>query len=139
MSCSRKTNRWPMCQFYGILNMAFINSYVIYTHNMFEAKLKPLSRSEYMKKLHFSLVQMQISERLEIPTLRNSVRENIASVLPHSTESSDGVCQQPKKAKRKICAFCPSFKRRMTKSICSKCKKSLCGEHKIELCASCMK
>lgn len=30
MSCSRKTNRWPMTMLYGILNMAFVNSYVIY-------------------------------------------------------------------------------------------------------------
>ncbi|KAJ0171852.1 hypothetical protein K1T71_012615 [Dendrolimus kikuchii] len=29
MSCSRKTNRWPMCVFYGMLNIAFINSYVL--------------------------------------------------------------------------------------------------------------
>lgn len=35
MSCSRNTNRWPMTMFYGILNMAFVNSYVIYCHNIY--------------------------------------------------------------------------------------------------------
>lgn len=30
MLCSRKTSRWPMAVFYGILNMAFVNSAIIY-------------------------------------------------------------------------------------------------------------
>lgn len=30
MSCSRKTNSWPMAMFYGILNMAILNPYIIY-------------------------------------------------------------------------------------------------------------
>lgn len=34
MSTSRKTKRWPMCMFYGMINIASINSYVIYVHNM---------------------------------------------------------------------------------------------------------
>lgn len=34
MSCSRKTNRWPMCLFYGMLNIAFVNAYIIYRHNV---------------------------------------------------------------------------------------------------------
>ncbi|XP_058983469.1 piggyBac transposable element-derived protein 4-like [Musca domestica] len=38
MSCSRKTNRWPMAVFYGMLNAAFINSYVIYAHNLISIK-----------------------------------------------------------------------------------------------------
>lgn len=34
MSCSRKTNRWHMAVFYGMLNLSFVNSYVIYCHNV---------------------------------------------------------------------------------------------------------
>ncbi|KAK9753473.1 Transposase IS4 [Popillia japonica] len=64
MSCSRKTKRWPMCMFFGILNMAFVNSYVIYVHNMLTAKKKPLSRREFMKQLHADLVTPHMLERL---------------------------------------------------------------------------
>ncbi|KAG0726568.1 PiggyBac transposable element-derived protein 4 [Chionoecetes opilio] len=31
-SCSRKTKRWPLCLFYGILNAALINSWIIHKH-----------------------------------------------------------------------------------------------------------
>ncbi|CAK1581385.1 unnamed protein product [Parnassius mnemosyne] len=30
MSTSRKTNRWPLCLFYDILNLSIVNAYVIY-------------------------------------------------------------------------------------------------------------
>nr|CAH7714948.1 unnamed protein product [Callosobruchus chinensis] len=33
-SCSRKTRRWPLCVFYGMLNIACINSWIIYNHNL---------------------------------------------------------------------------------------------------------
>lgn len=49
MSCLRKTNRWPMCMFYGMLNMTFINSYVVYSHNMFNKKKKNTTES---KRIH---------------------------------------------------------------------------------------
>nr|CAI5847272.1 unnamed protein product [Callosobruchus analis] len=32
-SCSRKTRRWPLCILYGMLNMACINSWIIFNHN----------------------------------------------------------------------------------------------------------
>lgn len=138
MSCARKTNRWPMATFFGMLNMAFINSFVIYSHNMLESGSKPLSRRNYMKSLHSSLIQKQLMNRLSRVTLPNLARENISSGLIDKNENNNEN-QSNLNAKRKICAFCPSAKRRMTKTICSKCQKSLCGEHKFDLCASCVK
>lgn len=41
--------------------------------------------------------------------------------------------------KRKICALCPYNLRRMTKTVCRILGKSICGEHKFEICASCIK
>lgn len=40
MSSNRKTNRWPMAVFYGMLNMAFVNYYIIYCHNKLAKKVK---------------------------------------------------------------------------------------------------
>lgn len=33
MSSSRKTRRWPLCVFYEMINMATIDSYILYTFN----------------------------------------------------------------------------------------------------------
>lgn len=52
MSCSRKTNRWPMCVFYGMINIATINSYVILCHNLRTSGKKVISRRDYMKALY---------------------------------------------------------------------------------------
>lgn len=139
MSCSRKTNRWPMCQFFGILNMAFINSHIIYSHNVFQTNKTPLSRPAFMKKLHSALIQSHLTNRLEVPALSTSLRSNIENVISYDENTADTNRQKNLTKKRKICAICPPAKRRMTKSFCAKCKKSLCGEHKIELCASCTK
>lgn len=68
MSCWRKTNRWPMTMFYLILNIAFVNSYIIYTHNVLSKGEKPLNRKEYMKKLSTELSIPWMRHRLEIPT-----------------------------------------------------------------------
>ncbi|CAG4952254.1 unnamed protein product [Colias eurytheme] len=84
MSCSRKTNRWPMALFYGMLNMAFVNSYVIYCHNMLSKKEKPLNRRAFMKQLSNDLVKPWMEKRLEIPNLSRKLRKNIQNILPKS-------------------------------------------------------
>lgn len=57
MNCGRKTKRWPMCLFYNILNIAAINSYVIYVNNVIAKGGKPLCRLEFMLKLHKQLTR----------------------------------------------------------------------------------
>lgn len=49
MSYSRNTNRWPMVVHYVMLNIAFVNSYVIYCPNILFKIEKPLSRKNYKK------------------------------------------------------------------------------------------
>lgn len=43
-------------------------------------------------------------------------------------------CVQELPKARKICGFCPAKKRRMTKYICTYCKKAICGEHTVPIC-----
>lgn len=147
-SCSRKTRRWPLCNFYGMLNIAFVNSYVIYVTNTIEAKKKPLSRREYLKALHHKLIEPHMQKILLIPTLQTSLRDSITQILNTAGSSNKGIINEteqsnaadvpPQQNKRKICAICPSKKRRMTKSKCTKCNKSLCGEHKLDVCHKCI-
>lgn len=139
MSCSRKTNRWPMTMFYGILNMTFVNSYVIYCHNILAKGEKPLSRREYMKKLSTQLSEPWMTERLEAPTLPKRVRDNIINILPDPViQNSADDEEEPPAKKRRYCAFCTSKKKRMSKMICTKCKKTVCGEHKNDVCVECL-
>ncbi|GBP63866.1 PiggyBac transposable element-derived protein 4 [Eumeta japonica] len=132
MTCSRKTNRWPMAVFYGILNIAFVNSYVIYCHNVLSKNEKPLNRKEFMKKLSTQLTSDWMGKRLEAPTLKRYLRQNIKELLPENTENSNEEREEeePLVKKKRYCAYCPSKIRRMSKMECALCKKAVCGNHK---------
>ncbi|XP_037940738.1 piggyBac transposable element-derived protein 4-like [Teleopsis dalmanni] len=126
MSCSRKTNRWPMAVFYGMLNISFINSYVIYCHNMISTNKKPLNRKEFMKVLSMSLTMPWMEQRQEIPILSKSLRCSNTATMPTEAPNHDSnSSEEPSSSKkRKYCAFCPSKIRRMSKMKCFKCEKS---------------
>lgn len=85
MSCSRKTNRWPMCMFYGMLNMRFMNSYVIYCENKLNANEKTVNRKQLMKELHTALVNPYMKTRPTKPTLYKKLRVNIQELIPDSS------------------------------------------------------
>lgn len=139
MSCSRKTNRWPTAVFYGILNMAFVNSAIIYIQNMINTNQKPLSRREFMKKLSADLTKPWMETRVEVTTLKRSVREHISLILDKPLSLDNDTEDESEPKKRKYCSFCSYKKKRMSKLICCKCKKSVCGEHKVILCLKCLK
>lgn len=150
MTCNRKTNRWPMCIFYDMLNIACINSYIIYCHNVSTLVQKIMSRCNYMKELHSQLVKPWLETRLQMPTMPTHTKTKIQNVLGigtdveggdrdevQSTSRNESVSTGHNIRKRKICGICSYKKRRMTKSICSQCSIAICGEHKIDFCTSC--
>lgn len=139
MSCSRKTNRWPMAFFYGMLNIACINAYVIYHHNVIRKGDKPLNRKNFMKNLSMALTSPFMSKRLETPTLKRYLRDNIANMLPKDVPSpSQEMTEEPVAKKRIYCTYCPSKIRRKANASCNKCKKVICREHNIDMCQSCI-
>ncbi|CAK1579546.1 unnamed protein product [Parnassius mnemosyne] len=91
MSCSCKTNGCPMAVFYGILNMTFINFLVIYGQNIIKNNKIPLNRGEFMKQLSTDLIKHWMEMKLEAPTLKRCLRENISQNLVKSTDSSNEV------------------------------------------------
>ncbi|XP_045450544.1 piggyBac transposable element-derived protein 4-like [Melitaea cinxia] len=111
MSTNRKTNRWPMTVFYGMLNMSFVNSYIIYCHNKLSRKEKPLSRKNFIKKISTELTTPWMQQRLEAPTLKRSVRENIMNVIQNEPQPvPEDVPEQPEPKKRRNCGYC-SYKK----------------------------
>ena len=75
-SCSRKTRRWPLCMFYGMINMAVLNSYILYVSNCEELKIKPITRRDFMKQLSKDLCNDWCTMRLkERPSMQKRVRE----------------------------------------------------------------
>lgn len=138
MSSSRKTKRWPLCLFFGMLNIACVNSYILYNAHKTKRRQKLISRKAYMLELYKLLVAPWLEERVKIPTLQRSLRETINQILEKTaTEDRHTVLEErtaTNKSNRTICAMCPSRKRRMTTHFCSNCKKPFCSEHRGEIC-----
>ncbi|XP_068211224.1 piggyBac transposable element-derived protein 4-like [Palaemon carinicauda] len=56
-NCIRKTRRWPLCLFYGILNIVMVNSYILYTSMPFS---KSMPRRTFLKDIVFDLCAPQV-------------------------------------------------------------------------------
>lgn len=134
MSCSRKTKRWPLCVFYGMINMATINSFVVLNRAQCARGNPGIKRSVFMEQLHDQLLTPWLEERLKVPTLRRTVKLDILSVL----KEDERVPATPHvEKKRTTCKFCPSKKRRMTQNYCLQCNQAFCMEHRAEVCQQC--
>lgn len=134
MGCNRKTRRWPLCVFFGMINIATINSYVIYCYNKYRTNDKPLSRYQFMIELSKSLAEPWMRQRLTIPNLRRTIRQDICRVLNIQQAEEN---HQPLERKRTICFYCPSRLRRMTTNYCGQCQHAICGNHRGNVCTVC--
>lgn len=139
MNCNRKTKRWPMCIFYNLLNMACINSFVIYNHNVITHGGKPIARDKYMQDLHVRLTQPWQSSRLaQNPRFSMPLRTMIQEVLGEKQQPEIQQRAETQKGRRTYCHLCPSAKRSMTTTYCLKCEKPICGAHQKNFCLNCI-
>nr|CAI5857770.1 unnamed protein product [Callosobruchus analis] len=132
--CSRKTRRWPLCILYGMLNMACINSWIIFNHNSQRMGKKIISRKKFMIQLHEQLTRPWLERRIKLPTLQRSLKNMIGELfeIPQQ-ENQEGSSV----TKRTTCYICPSKKRRMTALYCNNCHQAFCAEHRARCCVTC--
>ncbi|CAD6244036.1 GSCOCG00013217001-RA-CDS [Cotesia congregata] len=135
---ARKTSRWPVRSFYGILDQAGVNSFILYNLNQFNAPLKPL---DYLRELALQLVKPTLIKRLATPTLRIGLRNTIEEFLdsrelPEEMDIRDEFVDN-RLPKQKRCNLCPSSLDRKTYYKCLRCHKAICKEHVAKLCCEC--
>lgn len=136
MCCNRKTKRWPLCFFYNMLNISTLNSFVIYTHNNYKIKLRPLNRLRYMLKLSDELIAPWLKIRYALPNINSDLRLSIGKLLNQPVETAPNPSQ---KGSRTYCSYCSYTKKRMTTTYCARpgCSKPICGEHQKKMCFQC--
>nr|CAI5858234.1 unnamed protein product [Callosobruchus analis] len=71
-STARRTKRWPLRVFYGMLDGGAVNAYVIYEANNVSARKTP--RKKFLLQLANDLAKEHMKKRLEIPNLTYSLR-----------------------------------------------------------------
>lgn len=135
LTCSRKTRRWPVCVFYGILNIVVNNSFFIH-QNLPGNKL--YNRREFSVDLAMDLARDWALSRLRHKRyLPRDVTYLICSVF-EVKEPEDEAPDTPKRSdKRHRCPLCPSSSNARTKLLCAKCHKPACNSHVNYVCDQC--
>jgi len=77
---ARKTNRWPMRLFYGIIDSAAFNAFVIFTENVPNfGERKKEKRQKFLKELALALIIPHARQRFEVQQTPQDVKQVIRS------------------------------------------------------------
>lgn len=129
-SVSRASRRWPLTIFYTLLNIAGINSQIVFQSNT----NRKLHRKHFLKELGLVLINDYLVKRQQIVTLPKSIKIRIDEILgePEAKEL-------PKTSVSGRCYLCSYKKIRKTSTQCRSCQKSICREHTVPSCLTCAK
>lgn len=132
-SCSRKTRRWPLCLFYGMINIAVVNAFVL-------SKIKGVGkiRRKFMHTLAEELVKPWAEKRIQQKGMNrrliNTIREGFGIVDESSVLDRPGSSTSHPKRR---CSFCGWKKAKQTRTVCRSCEKYVCPDHSDVLCFDC--
>lgn len=127
-NCARATRRWPMVIFYSAMNVAGINSYIVYNSNT-QTKI---DRRRFLENLGFQLLDEHIRRRAQQQNIPRTIRLRLAEICGIETENI-----APENRIYGRCTYCSTKKSRRTKYTCRNCKKYLCLEHLTGFCQAC--
>ena len=141
---ARRTNRWPMRLFYGILDCSIVNAFVIMSANVpaFAAN-KRNKRTYFMKSVARSLIESYAKQRLYGIQTSKQVRQIIESCAvkreDHVAEERDvNSAESPTQTGLKArCAQRHRKSDRKTKAVCVDYKTHICTSHSVTLCTTC--
>ena len=136
-SCNRSSQRWPLCIFYGMVNTACINAWVIHCANTSASGGKPLMRRKFMQELAKTFVKPWAQQRLNTPTLNISLRGVISHFCQIVRDRAHKVVMASSHYPIAYCKKCPQKKHRKTRFHCVKCDLSVCLSHCYALCVDC--
>lgn len=119
-SVSRKTARWPLTLFFSIMNIARLNSRVLFEFN----KKANLNRRGFLKTLSKRLCIEHMHRRLTMD-ISLKIRNSICNVLEISQPATVRVKNVVGR-----CEYCSSKKNRKTTTTCSTCSRYICKKHR---------
>jgi hypothetical protein len=146
LQVKRGTRRWPLCVFYGMIDIAAINALIVWkAKNSQWNQNKKYQRRLFLEELGRSLVSNLLDFRSKTSKFLNKDVENALAVVgypmvknlqePEPNENST----QPKKRKR--CSICETSRDKKTSIQCCRCSEFVCNEHSVKFiyCTNCSK
>lgn len=142
---SRRTRRWPCAMWYAIMNIASVNSFIL-----FQAGTESdMTRRQFVITLGTSMINEHMQRRLtqsrlprEIPVIiRKILKLDDESVMPIEEPRLVTEREQKPSRKRRRCYICPSSKDNKHSTICDTCQNHVCKNHSRQLlkCSNCYK
>ena len=134
LSVSRKTNRWPLCLFYGMINIAVNNAYILY-HQKHQ---RCPSRIDFFKQLAVQLFQPFAVSRLAMTNLSRPLRTLIHSTFKlQFTPVPTNNANRTSRVRRK-CSLCSPKATGRYRTLCNSCQQTICDKHTTSLCNDCL-
>ena len=136
-SCSRKTKRWPLCVFYGMINAAVINAYIIHCEKNIANKLE---RKVFMQSLALELAKPWAVLRMAVTTLPRQVKDQICQVYGLPSYAAQRALNAAADMREPIvrCVECGSKKDKKTRYRCVACNRAVCPSHFYTVCGNCV-
>lgn len=132
-SVSRRTNRWPLCIFFHLLNISGVNAQILYngTHPNNPAR----NRRTFLKSMAMLLMEQHLAERSKLKNLPARIK----LLLSKYNQANDNETEEPPQKMRSRCVLCGRAKNRVTTMRCTSCQTFVCKEHSITLikCQTC--
>ncbi|XP_033229277.1 uncharacterized protein LOC117180849 [Belonocnema kinseyi] len=130
-STARKTLRWPLRFWFGMLDQGGINAMVLHNFNGANANL---IQREFLKGLVSGLIEPQLRVRVAISTLRRDLRVSIETILEEQAPPPRSAPADKKVAR---CVLCPRVADRKVRTYCERCHRPACEEHRVVVCSNC--
>ena len=137
-NCIRKTRRWPLCLFFGMLNIAMVNAHILFSMRFPGVKG---SRRDFLKTAALELCTPLIHHRLlSEKNLNRGLRVVMRSTLQLGNITPPALHQvgHKKLDKRRRCRTCPSTQDKKTNTACSRCNLAVCLAHQSVVCPACL-
>ena len=135
----QRVKRWSMVVFFAMLNVAGIDSQVIYLGNC----LGTIKRRIFLKMLIKELVDGELTRRsvktVGMPLQLQARLQKYRPTSKEESESEEAENTPGSMAKRRRCSTCTrdSGRRRLSRYKYKKCHTALCLEHAILVCKPC--
>lgn len=129
----RRCKRWPLVIFFRILDIAGINSQVIFASNNPNTKIL---RRLFLRGLGLDLLRPLVAKRVTTKNVPRSIRLGAAKYAEIPVEKLQPSTSGNRPSGR--CTVCPRKNDKKTKCSCYKCDKFMCQNHMKLVCDSCL-
>ena len=131
-STSRRTRRWPLVLFFRLLDIAGINSQIVFSSNN---QHTDVVRRQFLREVGLDLIKPTIQKRTSTTCIPRTIREKAAKMIGEEDVNSGPSRDRTPKPGR--CVVCPRKKDIKTKSYCVQCLRIMCLKHTVSVCKDC--